>query len=159
MLDLSNFKLTDLDMNFSLHSNLKICKDNFRRIFNFFHLLDKRLKTLGEELNPTTIAQKVSEEVTNKRVSFSVNHNLNVNSTLTLTVNDVNFEVHRTEAQTFRITQAVSDTNKIDFSNKYIFTKQKDTGIVLYPIIKLNQDSVEISFTESVKFGFVVVII
>lgn len=159
MLDLSNFKLTDLDMNFSLHSNLKICKDNFRRIFNFFHLLDKRLKTLGEELNPTSIAQKVSEEVTNKRVSFSVNHNLNVNSTLTLTVNDVNFEVHRTEAQTFRITQAVSDTNKIDFSNKYIFTKQKDTGIVLYPIIKLNQDSVEISFTESVKFGFVVVII
>lgn len=159
MLDLSNFKLTDLDMNFSLHSNLKICKDNFRRIFNFFHLLDKRLKTLGEELNPTTIAQKVAEEVTNKRVSFSVNHNLNVNSTLTLTVNDVNFEVHRTEAQTFRITQAVSDTNKIDFSNKYIFTKQKDTGIVLYPIIKLNQDSVEISFTESVKFGFVVVII
>lgn len=159
MLDLSNFKLTDLDMNFSLHSNLKICKDNFRRIFNFFHLLDKRLKALGEELNPTTIAQKVAEEVTNKRVSFSVNHNLNVNSTLTLTVNDVNFEVHRTEAQTFRITQAVSDTNRIDFSNKYIFTKQKDTGIVLYPIIKLNQDSVEISFTESVKFGFVVVII
>lgn len=157
-------QLKELNNNHSIKSNFIITNYNFSMIKRFIIKLLEYIKYLRKTFDSDTITQEILKGVQNKKLVIPVTYNIEVGEKKYTEIGSYQFVVHRKDDYTVIISRKKKDSETADTSEKWntsnlmICVKNFD-GTIVYPIIKTQGETVNLTFNDKLSTNYNVYIL
>lgn len=157
-------QLKELSNNHSIKSNFIVTNYNFSLIKRFIINLLEYIKYLRKNFDSDSIAQEVLEGVQNKKLVIPINYNIEVGEKKYIEIGNYQFVIHRKDDYTVIISRKKKDGEIVDPSEKWntsnlIICVKIFDGTIVYPIIKTQDDTIELVFNDKLSTNYNVYIL
>lgn len=154
----------ELNNNHSIKSNFITTNYNFSMIKRFIIKLLNYIKYFRKTFDVDNIIQEILKEIQNKKLVIPITHTIQKNDEKYLEFGNYMFVVHRKDDYTIIISKLKKDGNPLSQSEKWntlnlmVCVKTFD-GTIVYPIIKTQGETIELTFNDKLSTNYNVYIL